>query len=66
MKTYTMTVSAEEAKELDLDGPIVVCNDCGEFAHTEATVKHAKTCVDGESAKWEKFYNEANKEEEND
>lgn len=44
MKTYTIAVTAKEAKEFDLDGQIVVCNNCGEFAHSEETVVHHQTC----------------------
>ena len=64
MKTYTTTITAEEAKELDLDGQIVVCNDCGEFAHTEETVVHHKTCKDGECEEFMKVVEETNKLEE--
>jgi hypothetical protein len=38
----------------------ISCDDCG--AHvlngTESDVKHYKSCVPGESEKWEKFYAE--------
>ena len=37
---------------------IVVCNDCGASAKTEETVLHYPTCHPGESAYWEKYYEE--------
>lgn len=60
MKTYTITVTAEEAKEEGLDGQIVVCNDCGEFAHSEETVVHHATCKDGESERFGEIVEETN------
>lgn len=39
------------------------CNDCGAHAGKPEQIEHHKTCVPGESKKWEDHYNEANKEE---
>ena len=41
---------------------VCVCNNCGAHAETEAGIKHFKTCKPGEAKKWEKFYEEGNKE----
>lgn len=43
-----------------VEDDICVCNDCGAYSSSEKTVNHHKTCVAGESKKWEKFYSEEN------
>lgn len=64
MKRYTIALSVEEAKELGFEGQVISCNDCGAYAESEKKVVHHKTCKDGESEKWEKFYEKANKVKE--
>ena len=59
MKTYTRI----RDKEADID--IVSCNDCGAHANKKENVQHYPTCIDGESKKWEKEYNDAYKEANN-
>ncbi len=41
-----------------IDEDIVVCNDCGAWAETEEEVTHYPTCTPGESAYWQKYYEE--------
>ena len=45
------------------EGDVYVCDNCGAYAPPHKTIKHHTTCRKGESKYWEKFYNEANKEE---
>lgn len=40
------------------------CNDCGAHATKKEDIKHHASCVPGESKKWERFYEEAAKEQE--
>ena len=46
---------------------VLQCTNCG--AHTltgkKSDIKHHKTCTPGEARKWEKFYEQANAEEDN-
>lgn len=39
------------------------CNDCGAHAESISAIQHHPTCKPGESKKWERFYDKANKEE---
>jgi rubrerythrin len=39
-----------------------VCNDCGAHADKSENVRHHPTCTPGESARWQKFYEEAENE----
>ena len=48
----------------EVDEGIWVCNDCGAHADTTKNIKHHGTCHPGESDKRERFYNDANEEEE--
>ena len=41
-----------------IDQGIFQCNDCGAHAANIKAIKHFKTCVPGESAKWEKINND--------
>jgi len=34
------------------------CNNCGAYADSPERIKHYKNCKQGESKKWEKFYEE--------
>lgn len=49
-------------RECDLD--IHQCDNCGAYAPKAENIKHHATCTPGEAKKWEKFYEEANAEEE--
>ncbi len=37
-------------------GPVWSCNDCGAHANKPKNVKHHNSCNPGESAKWQKYY----------
>ncbi len=39
-----------------VDVDVVMCNDCGAFAETEEDVQHYPSCHPGESAYWQKYY----------
>jgi hypothetical protein len=56
---------AEEwAKTLKPDTFIMVCDDCGAQSEINKTeVVHYESCKLGEAKRWEKFYEEAGKEE---
>lgn len=40
------------------------CINCGAYAETIDKIQHADNCKPGEARKWEKFYEDANAEEE--
>ena len=40
------------------DAGVVVCNDCGAYATTDEDIKHHASCVPGDAAKWETYYDE--------
>jgi len=50
--------------EADLD--IWQCNNCGAHADKKEDVKHYPKCVSGDAKKWEKFYEDANEEDNKD
>ena len=49
-----------DSNEFDDAWDVWQCNDCGAHADKPVNVKHHKTCQPGESAKWQKFYEEEN------
>jgi hypothetical protein len=48
------------------DMGIVVCNDCGAFSESEATIPHSINCVPGDAEKWEKYHENQPSQEEQD
>jgi hypothetical protein len=38
------------------EAKVWVCNDCGASASRKEEVNHHKSCIPGESEKWEKIY----------
>jgi rubrerythrin len=47
-------------------GNIYTCDNCGATAESAAAIQHHPSCKPGESKFWEKFYEEAHKEEGGD
>ena len=41
---------------------IYCCNNCGAYSSSKKDIKHHFNCKKGESKKWEKIYDEENKE----
>jgi hypothetical protein len=46
------------ATEIQGLAPVWQCNDCGAYADKPDKVKHHATCKPGESARWQKYYEE--------
>ncbi|KKM07483.1 hypothetical protein LCGC14_1733400, partial [marine sediment metagenome] len=42
----------------ELYGPMVQCNDCGDYAEHELLIKHYSSCSPGEAEYWENYYNQ--------
>ena len=44
------------------EAEVWVCDDCGAHAENKEDVKHHKSCIPGESKKWENIYGEVGDE----
>jgi hypothetical protein len=56
-------ILALDMPELGEGVVVYQCVDCGAHAFERENVKHHASCKPGESEKWEKFYEDAYKEE---
>lgn len=63
---YTNQEPVEPHIYTKIEGVGYQCNDCGAYAETEDEVQHYPTCQPGESARWEKKYEEAFHDDEFD
>lgn len=60
-----MSYTDKDFTTIECDGEFVAiqCVNCGAYAQTREGVRHHKNCGPGESARWEKTYEEANEED---
>lgn len=56
---YTNQEPVQPHTYTEIDDVGFVCNDCGAWGMTPEEVAHYPTCKPGESARWQKYYEEA-------